>query len=101
LENTLLLIIFRIINKIKFMNEQFLSLYDYLGRAAGPELGWSVAKYAKSVKAETSTRFVENKRYTGEIKLYTRDLIENYFNHPYHADIVAADKEWYNKHNKK
>jgi len=83
------------------MQTQLISLYDYLGRAAGQELGWSVAKYARSVQTQVGTRLVQNSKYSGEINLYTREFIEQYFNHPYHADIIAADTEQYNKRKRK
>ena len=78
-----------------------ISLYDYLGRAAGPDLGWSVAKYAKQSNASIASREVSNPKYTGTVNLYERGFLDIYFNLPNHASLIEADKEWYNKRNKK
>jgi hypothetical protein len=56
-----------------------LSLYDYLGHAAGAELGKQVAEYASLKKAKFETRKVTNPRYTGNIMLYERTLLEEFF----------------------
>ncbi len=48
------------------MSEKMMSLYDYLGKAAGSELGKNVALYAKAKKTKSETRFVSNPKYTGE-----------------------------------
>ena len=37
---------------------RMMSLYDYLGRAAGPELGQQVAQAAAKKKIKFDTRFV-------------------------------------------
>jgi hypothetical protein len=58
---------------------EFLSLYDYLGKAAGPELGKQVADYAKERKAQHRKRYVSNKKYAGEVLLYTKEFLDEYF----------------------
>ena len=60
--------------------EEMLSLYDYLNRAAGSKLGKQVAEYAKARKAKHSVRHVSNPSYTGEVMLYTREFLDEYFN---------------------
>lgn len=72
-----------------------LSLYDYLGRAAGKELGLSVAKYAYRQKSKVEKRIVSNPVYTGEVNLYTESLLLAYFNNPNHRDTINQDKEYY------
>ena len=64
------------------MSEKMLSLYDYLGRAAGPELGKQVAEYAKKKKVKPEIRLVANPKYTGEILLYPEFFLKEYFNKP-------------------
>jgi len=56
-----------------------MSLYDYLGKAAGSELGKNVALYAKAKKTKSETRFVSNPKYTGEVMLYTEEFLNDYF----------------------
>lgn len=55
------------------------SLFDYLGYAAGSELGKQVAEYAKVRKAKHSTRYVSNPSYTGEVMLYEKEFLDEYF----------------------
>ena len=62
------------------MSEKMLSLYDYLGRAAGPALGKQVATCAAKKRVKHETRFVTNTKYTGEVLLYPGDFLKWYFN---------------------
>jgi len=59
---------------------EFLSLFDYLGRAAGGELGKAVYDKAKSTKQPVQKRKVETRTYKGEVLLYTREFLNEYFN---------------------
>lgn len=56
-----------------------MSLFDYLGYAAGNELGKQVAEYAKIRKAKCSTRYVSNPSYTGTVMLYEKEFLDEYF----------------------
>ena len=58
-----------------------MSLYDYLGRAAGPELGQQVAQAAtkKIPKVKFQTRFVEQGGYKGDVMLYPKSFLDEYF----------------------
>jgi len=56
------------------------SLYDYLGHAAGIKLGEEVYKAAKAAKEPVNTRFVSNKAYKGEVMLYREEFLKEYFN---------------------
>ena len=56
-----------------------MSLYDYLGRAAGPELGKQVAAAAASKSIPTSTRFVEQGGYSGPILMYPKSFLDEFF----------------------
>ena len=59
---------------------EMLSLYDYLGHAAGKKLGEQVAAYAKLRKAKFGTKSVSNPAYTGEVMVYTKAFLEECFN---------------------
>ena len=61
------------------MNEKMLSLYDYLGRAAGPELGQQVASAAARKKIKFGTRYVEQGGYKGDVMLYPKSFLDDYF----------------------
>jgi len=58
---------------------KMLSLYDYLGHAAGKELGAQVAAYAKIRKAKCDTRYVSNPSYTGDVMMYEKEFLDEYF----------------------
>jgi hypothetical protein len=66
-----------LLNK-KVMTE-FISLYDYLGRAAGKELGKQVAECALACLVPHDVRQVSNPGYTGPIMLYPKSFLELYF----------------------
>lgn len=55
------------------------SLFDYLGHAAGKELGAEVAAYAKVRQVVSSQRHVENPRYKGMVLLYQKEFLDEFF----------------------
>lgn len=59
---------------------EMLSLFDYLGYPAGTKLGAQVYKEAKYQKIPVKVRSVSTKKYTGEIMLYPKPFLEEYFN---------------------
>tara|TARA_Y100001972_G_scaffold25000_1_gene30356 strand:+ start:317 stop:544 length:228 start_codon:yes stop_codon:yes gene_type:complete len=58
---------------------KMMSLYDYLGRAAGPDLGKQVAIAAAKVGVKHEIREVSNSKYTGPIMLYPKSFLDLYF----------------------
>jgi len=71
------------------------SLFDYLGRAAGKQLGLEVAIYARQQKTQIETRQVSNPVYSGNINLYTEDFLLSFFNNPNYIKLIKEDEEWY------
>mgnify|MGYP003330589713 FL=1 len=59
---------------------EMLSLYDYLGRAAGEKLGKQVAAYAKLRKARYGTKEVNHYGYKGLVQTYTKAFLDECFN---------------------
>ncbi len=55
------------------------SLFDYLGYAAGPKLGGQVYKVANILKEKVDTRFVDTRTYKGKDMLYRRAFLDEYF----------------------
>jgi hypothetical protein len=74
-----------------------LSLYDYLGRAAGKKLGLEVAVYARQQSTKIETRQISNPVYTGTVNLYTEEFLLSFFNNPNYREIINEDEQWYNK----
>ena len=55
------------------------SLYDYLGRAAGPELGQEVANAARQAGVKGEIREVSNPKYRGPVMLWPTAFLDLYF----------------------
>lgn len=56
-----------------------LSLYDYLGHAAGGDLGKKVARAAVSQGININTRYVDQGGYKGDVMLYPKTFLDNFF----------------------
>lgn len=61
---------------------EYLSLYDFLGKAAGGQLGKEVATAAIQNNIPIQTKEVSNPKYTGTVNLYPKDFLEFYFRKP-------------------
>ena len=71
--------------------EQYKSLYEYLGKAAGNELGAQVAAAARTQDIKTSTHEINNPKFTGKVLLYPVSFLDNYF-HPT-IELTAKDTQ--------
>ena len=60
-------------------NNQMMSLYQYLGRAAGSDLGKRVAEAATQARVKMDSHYVENSKYQGEILKYPKEFLDHYF----------------------
>ena len=56
-----------------------ISLYDYLGHAAGSELGQEVAAAARKSGVNGEIREISNPKYKGPVMLYPRAFLDLYF----------------------
>ena len=70
---------------------EYLSLYDYLGKAAGNELGKEVAAAASKAGIKLQTREVDNPKYTGIVYLYPKDFLDFHFRP---VDELPGADEW-------
>jgi hypothetical protein len=61
---------------------EYLSLYDYLGKAAGEKLGKEVKQEADKQEILTQTREISNPKFTGIVYLYPKEFLEFYFREP-------------------
>jgi hypothetical protein len=61
------------------MQEELVSLYDYLGYAAGGTLGKEVATAAIQAREQIGKRVISNTRYKGEVMLYRKAFLKEYF----------------------
>ena len=60
-------------------NMEMISLYDYLGHAAGPDLGKQVASAAAKAGVKHQVREVNHRGWNGPIMLYPRQFLDNFF----------------------
>ena len=60
-------------------NMEMMSLYDYLGHAAGSELGQQVANAAKKAGVKGEIREVRNPVYSGPVMLWPKAFLDLYF----------------------
>ena len=58
---------------------EYLSLYDYLKKPAGGELGREVAQAASKAGVKLQTREVSTPNYTGIVYLYPKDFLDFHF----------------------
>ena len=61
------------------VNDEMVSLFDYLGRPAGSDLGKAVYTAAKASKVPVAERHVSTKNYTGKILMYPKSFLDKYF----------------------
>jgi hypothetical protein len=61
---------------------EYLSLYDFLGKPAGKELGGQVAQAAYNGGIKPQNREISNPKYTGTVHLYPKDFLDFYFREP-------------------
>ena len=62
------------------MQEQYQSLFDYLGRPAGTDLGKQVFTESRKQNIKVQYREVKTKNYEGKVMVYPSSFLENYFN---------------------
>jgi len=77
-----------------------LSLYDYLGKAAGEELGKEVWAAAAEANVPTQLREISNPKYTGKVTLYPKDFLDFYFREPASyqiEDVLPEGHDWTGK----
>ena len=60
-------------------NINFVSLFDFLGKPSGGELGKNVFLESKKQRQPTQIREVSNPKYTGKIMLYDINFLKSYF----------------------
>ncbi len=66
--------------KNKKMENNYMSLYDFLGKPAGGELGQKVCGEAIRLKIKMEQREVSTKNYTGKVMTYPESFLKEYFN---------------------
>ena len=57
-----------------------MSLYEYLGKAAGEHLGKEVYIRALQKGVKWDKKKVSNPKYTGDVMIYPKSFLDEYFN---------------------
>ena len=70
---------------------EYHSLYEYLGYAAGKELGGEVYAASKKTKQPIVQQYVEQGGYKGNVFCYTKNFLDEYF-------YAIENKEPFNKY---
>ena len=65
--------------ELKQQEVEMVSLFDFLGHAAGAALGAAVYGVANRTKEKVETREVRTKTYTGKVMLYRKAFLDEYF----------------------
>jgi hypothetical protein len=60
--------------------DNMMSLYEFLGKPAGNDLGKKVYLAARAKGANFSQREVSNSKYTGMVMTYPESFLKEYFN---------------------
>tara|TARA_R110000772_G_scaffold171917_1_gene283816 strand:- start:387 stop:608 length:222 start_codon:yes stop_codon:yes gene_type:complete len=60
-------------------SKEYMSLYDFLGHAAGGKLGKEVATEAAYRRIKLETREIDNPAYQGIVYLYPETFLKEYF----------------------
>jgi hypothetical protein len=58
---------------------EYKSLFEYLNRAAGTELGKKVNQAAQRAGVKYRTQHVDNPMYKGEVMVYPTGFLDSYF----------------------
>ena len=72
---------------------KFISTYEFLGRAAGSELGTEVHKMAKYLGEEIAYKQVETPYYTGSIAYYPTHFLNYIFTLPRVYTILTENQK--------
>lgn len=64
---------------VNYEGDQMLSLYEFLGKAAGGQLGQQVFAAAKANDVPYDQQYVSTKTYSGKVMLYPRTFLKEYF----------------------
>tara|TARA_R110002073_G_scaffold186080_1_gene344643 strand:+ start:449 stop:706 length:258 start_codon:yes stop_codon:yes gene_type:complete len=73
------------------IESKMLSLYDYLGKPSGGELGKEVYAAAKKLRVKPETREVSTKNYNGSVMLYPKEFLDSYFQKHEREDTLPQD----------
>ncbi len=72
--------------EMEIKEEPTVSLFDYLGYAAGPRLGKEVAEAAVRCNEKIAKKAISTRTYTGDVLLYRPQFLKEFFNSKQNLD---------------
>ena len=72
--------------QMEIKEEPTVSLFDYLGYAAGPRLGKEVAEAAVRCNEKIAKKAISTRTYTGDVLLYRPQFLKEFFNSKQNLD---------------
>ena len=70
-----------------------MSLYEYLGKAAGGHLGKEVYISALQNGVNWGKKKISNPKYTGDVMVYPKSFLDGYFNPPAPEGVTSEEGE--------
>ena len=80
------------IYQMEVKEEPTVSLFDYLGYAAGARLGKQVAEAAVRCNEKIAKKAVSTRTYTGDVLMYRPQFLKEFFNSKQNFDTIESSE---------
>lgn len=80
------------IYQMEIKEEPTVSLFDYLGYAAGARLGKQVAEAAVRCNEKIAKKAISTRTYTGDILMYRPQFLKEFFNSKQNFDTIESSE---------
>ena len=80
------------IYQMEVKEEPTVSLFDYLGYAAGARLGKQVAEAAVRCNEKIAKKAISTRTYTGDVLMYRPQFLKEFFNNKQNFDTIESSE---------
>jgi hypothetical protein len=80
------------IYQMEIKEEPTVSLFDYLGYAAGARLGKEVAQAAVRCNEKIAKKAISTRTYTGDVLMYRPQFLKEFFNSKQNSDAIESSE---------
>jgi len=80
------------IHQMEVKEEPTVSLFDYLGYAAGARLGKQVAEAAVRCNEKIAKKAISTRTYTGDVLMYRPQFLKEFFNSKQNFDAIGSSE---------
>ena len=80
------------IYQMEVKEEPTVSLFDYLGYAAGARLGKQVAEAAVKCNEKIAKKAISTRTYTGDVLMYRPQFLKEFFNSKQNFDAIGSSE---------